>query len=269
MIEKKHFDIPLLHFNNLNKFQDISHFVSTREGGVSTEHLSSFNLGFTVNDKPENVLKNREILAEATDIILSRFIFAKQSSEDKVVSITEKHLHKDKINVHSDLIGVDAMITNKKGLCLTILTADCVPVLLYDSVKKVIGISHAGWRGTALNITQKTAQQMHKEFACKYEDLVVGIGPSIGPSTYEVGTEVINEFQKNIVYHEKILKPAPNEKAMLNLWKANKIQLMELGVKENNIEIAEICTYSESGKFFSARKTKGKTGRFATGIILI
>lgn len=268
MIEKKYFDIPLLHFNNLSKFQNIFHFVTTREGGFSTEHLSSLNLGFTVNDNPEIVLKNRQELAEAVDIVSGRFIFAKQSSKDKIMIINDKHLHKDKINVHSELIGVDAMITNKKGLCLTILTADCVPVFLYDSVKNVIGISHAGWKGTSLKITQKTAQKMHSDFSCNYEDLVVGIGPSIGPKVYEVGLDVIEKFDSTLPYYSKIITTISNKKALLNLWNANKFQLMELGVKEENIEISEICTYTNSEKFFSARKTKGKTGRFASGIIL-
>ena len=261
-------NIPLLQFENLSKFPEINHYITTRKGGISAEHLSSFNLGYTVNDNPENVEKNRIELVEELRILKNQLLFAKQSSEDKVIIVNELHLPKFIGDIHEDLISVDAMITDKKGIFLSILTADCVPVLLFDKVKKVIAVSHAGWKGTVLKITQKTAIKMHEEFNCNYEDFIVGIGPSISPAVYEVGLNVINEFKQTFSNYEKILSPINSEKSLLNLWKANEIQLTDLGVKIENIEISEICTFSDSENFYSARKTNGKTGRFASGIML-
>lgn len=264
-----HKNIPLLQFENLSKFQEINHYITTRKGGISSEHLSSFNLGYTVNDNPDIVEKNRFLLIEELQISKNQLLFAKQSSEDKIVTISELHLPKFIGDIHEDLISVDAMITEKKGIFLSILTADCVPILLFDKVKKVIAVSHAGWKGTVLKITQKTAIKMHDEFNCNYEDLVVGIGPSISPQVYEVGLDVINEFKQAFANYEQILSPISDEKSLLNLWKANEIQLTELGVKSENIQISGICTFSDSENFYSARKSKGKTGRFASGIMLV
>lgn len=260
--------VPLLQFENLSKFQEIRNFTTTRTGGKSTNHLQSFNLGYTVNDEAKIVDENREILLEALTVECNQSVFAKQCSENKIVIINEIHKPKYINDIHPDLIDVDAMITDKKGIMLNILTADCVPVLLYDKVKKVIAVSHAGWKGTVLKITQLTAIKMHEKFNCKYEDLVVGIGPSISPSVYEVGLDVIKEFKEAFSYSKQILSPISEDKALLNLWKANEIQLTELGVKKENIEISEVCTFTNFENFYSARRNKGKTGRFASGIML-
>jgi YfiH family protein len=268
MFLTKNKNIPLLHFENLSKFNEIKHYITTKDGGVSTEHLASLNLGYTVNDLPENVEENRILLVEELSILKNQLLFAKQSSESKVVIVNELHFPKFIGDIHLDLISVDAMITDRKGIFLSILTADCVPILIFDKVKKVIAVSHAGWKGTVLKITQKTAILMHEKFNCNYDNLIVGIGPSISPAVYEVGFDVINEFKQAFTNYNEILTPINEQKALLNLWKANEIQLLELGVKKENIEISEICTFSNPDIFFSARKTKGKTGRFASGIML-
>ena len=158
------------------------------------------------------------------------------------------------------------MITKTPGTCVVVQVADCVPVLLFDPVKKVIAAVHAGWRGTMKEIARKTVEMMKQEFDCDPQDMIGGIGPSIGPCCFEVQKNVFH--LANIIYSAReavVIKR--REKTFINLWQANKIQLQRAGLLESNIELTELCTACETEEFFSARK-EGKTGRFVCGIAL-
>ena len=150
-----------------------------------------------------------------------------------------------------------------------ILIADCVPIMFYDPIKKAIGVAHAGWRGTVKQIVKKSVEKMVDEYNCNPKDIIAGIGPSIGPCCYEVGPEVITEFEKTLVEMDGIIKDIKDDdKGHLNLWQANKIQLHQAGVRENNIEIADLCTHCHPDLFYSYRHQGKKSGRFAAGIML-
>ncbi len=251
--------IKLLQFNNLSEFEDIVHFSTTRIGGVSSKRLESLNLGYTVNDNPKNVTQNLDSLAQSIGFERNQMVSPKQT-HSKNIGI---------VNSNKDIFpDTDALITNKPGICIFIRTADCVPILLYDPIKKALAAIHSGWKSTVQEISKHTIELMQKEFGTKPEDLIAGIGPSIGPTVYEVGTEVAKIFNKQFGANH-IVNPIKNsDKYLLNLWEVNKQILIESGIPKEQIEIAEICTYTNSELFYSARRDGVKTGRLATGIML-
>jgi len=261
--------LPLYSFSIFQKFPEIVNFTTTRNGGFSHNEMSSFNLGFTVGDETEIVCANRKLLTNALQINSSKLIIPKQTSDIKIFTINDVDLQNIYSGKHEILQDCDAHITDIPNICISVLTADCVPVLLFDPVKKVIAAVHAGWRGTAGKITKLTVLKMVETYNCIPQEIIAGIGISIGPENYEVGSDVYNIFKQ--VYNQKssqILRQINEEKMLLNLWEANKIQLIESGLEENNIEVAGICTFQNHEEFYSARFTKHKTGRFATGIMM-
>jgi polyphenol oxidase len=146
------------------------------------------------------------------------------------------------------------------------MSADCVPIILYDKKNKAVGAVHSGWRGTVARILEKTLTEMSKVFGTRGEDVYAGIGPSVSQDSYEVGEEVIHEVTKSFGHANELLIHVDNNKAKLDLWKANTVQLLEFGVRPNQIEVADLCTVKQNHYFFSARK--GDSGRFAAGIVI-
>jgi len=251
--------IQYLQFSNLSEFKNITHFSTTRLGGKSEGKLSSFNLGYTVNDNPMVVSSNLNALANIFGFERSQMVSPKQTHSKNIGIVKSTH------DIFPD---TDALVTNIPGICIFVRTADCVPILLYDSVQKAAAAIHSGWKSTIQEISKHTLEIMQKEYGTNPKDIVAGIGPSIGPEVYEIGLEVIELFYKQFGT-DHIIKPIKDsDKGLLNLWEANKQILMNCGVPENQIEIAEICTYSNPGLFYSARRDGVKTGRLATGIII-
>ena len=256
-------------FQNLSKQSGIDHFVSTRIGGLSPPPYESLNLGFHVEDTAETVLQNRERLAENIGIPLSDFTIPKQVHSGKVTIVTEKMRGYGAADLDTAVEATDAMITDVPRLCLTVLAADCVLVLFYDPQNKIIAAVHAGWRGTVKLAAQNTAETLKQEFNCDPTELLVGIGPSIGPCHYEVGPEVITQVEDTFgSTNGYISAETSDDKGYFNLWEANKQQIIQAGIPAQNIEVAQICTYCNAHLFFSERHQKGRTGRFGAGIIL-
>lgn len=256
-------------FENFLRHKGISHFVSTRLGGFSSPPYNSLNLSFNVEDDPEKVLKNRKLLAEALGISLTSLTTAKQIHGCHVKIISEGLRGKGSIDYKGAINATDAMVTNVPDICLMILSADCVPILFFDPSKKVIGVAHAGWKGTLRFVTQKTVKVLREHFGCSPEDIVAGIGPSIGPCCYQVGQEVVCEVEDVFgAKDECIRKDSADDVAYLDLRTANLRQLIQAGVPDKNIEMAKICTCHHPNLFYSYRHEKGRTGRFGTGIII-
>jgi len=270
MIEKKIHSLPIWFFENLMGHQSIRHFVATRIGGHSHPPYDALNLSFNVGDEPQNVLKNRKRLVEALGIPLTNLTTAKQVHDAHVKIISEPLRGKGATDYEDAINGTDAMVTHIPNICLMILVADCVPILFYDPSKRVIGAAHAGWQGTLQRVAQKTVKVFQEDFGCSPKDVVVGIGPSIGPCCYEVGQEVVSEVEH--VFRIKaglIRNESADSKRYFDLWTANLRQLVQAGIPENNIEVARICTCHHSDLFFSYRQEKGKTGRFGAGIVIL
>jgi YfiH family protein len=270
MTEKRHGLLTVLFFKNLSAHREIRHFVSTRTGGFSEFPYNSLNLGLHVGDDPDTVLKNRRRLAEAIGIPLNQFTIAKQIHSGNVRVVTNR-LRGSGSTDHEDAVAdTDAMVTDTPGICLIVLVADCVPMLFFDPSRRAIGVAHAGWRGTLKSVASNTVTAMKEAFGSSPGDIIVGIGPSVGPCCYRVGPDVISQVK--IVFQGRndfIVDESKSGKGYLDLWKANLERLLHAGIERNNIEIAMRCTCHEPDLFFSYRNQGGNTGRFASGIMLL
>jgi len=270
MIKKKIDLLDILFFENLSACKELRHFISTRTGGFSKAPYHSLNLSLHVGDNPDNVLKNRRRFAEAIGIPLNQFTIARQIHSGNVKIISNELKGSGSTNNKKAINGTDAMVTNVAGICLVILVADCVPILFFDPIQRAIGVAHAGWRGTLQLIAQKTVMAMEKAFGSLAEDIVVGVGPSIGPCCYKVGPDIISQVE--IIFHTKkkyILNESKSGEGYFDLWKANLDQLLHTGIERKNIEMAMSCTCHTSDLFFSYRHQKEVTGRFCAGITLL
>ena len=251
----------MFRFNNLSKFKkEIEHFISDRKGGVSPAPYDSLNIGFNTQDDRKYVLRNRKALLEKVGIKLRALTTAKQTHSNNVYLVSPFQRGLGSKDYESAISDTDSLITRSPDILLLVQVADCVPLLIYDPKMKVIAAVHAGWKGTIAKIAEKTVKKMQEEFGSNPKDLVIGIGPSIGPCCYEVGDEVIGNAGD--------MKKFIDKKNKFDLWKANEFQLTSVRVKRSNIEISGICTKDNSGKYFSARASNGMTGRFGAGIML-
>ncbi len=264
-------DNKMLGFELLNcSYPDIFHFVTTRRGGCSEGAYAGFNCTHYTGDSLENVRHNRELLCEALPRQLLELVIPYQvhGTEVRVLDSGFTALT-DKAKTEL-LSGVDALVTDVPGYCLCISTADCVPVLLYDTRRKVVAAVHAGWRGTVQRILQKTLTVMAEVYGTVPEDVSAGIGPSISAASFEVGEEVRQAFSEAGFDMPRIsFRHEDTGKCHIDLWEANRLQLLESGIAAAHIEIAGICTYRNCEQFFSARRLGVKSGRILSGILLM
>lgn len=245
-------------FNNLKALQGINHVVTTRKGANSSGDAAGFNLSYWVEYNSHAVELNRSIVASFLNITPENLIFPKQTHSDKIVIVTPQ-------TTPEELLGVDALITQMHGIAIGVMSADCVPVLVADPLNQVVAAIHAGWRGTVNGIVKKTVFKMLYDFNCNPHHLVVGIGPSISAINYEVGPDVIEAVKASFPNSDKLLiKGKTENKAYLDLWKANQYWLSSCGIPESQIETAGICTYAHPEIFYSARYSHHKTGRFGS-----
>ncbi len=259
MILNKKDNVLFYTFETFSKTGMVKHCFSTRKGGVSSGVFSEMNLGFHRGDCSEHIIQNFEILTSAIQSQAENVVFANQIHQDNVYIVSQKD--KEKVFHESERIkDTDAFITNEQNVLLTTYHADCVPIYLVDPVKKAIGLAHAGWRGTALQIGKKTALAMKNVYGCAVEDILVGIGPSIGGCCFEVDLPVVTEFKNLVPFCEKYISDCQNGKYKINLWGINQQSLEEVGIKTSNIEVAEICTMCDTELFFSHRAMGGERG---------
>jgi YfiH family protein len=259
--------LSLYKFENLGRIPNLVHFVTTRAGGVSLPPYNSLNLGLHTADETDHVITNRALLSGYTGISKDKFLYASQVHSGDVKVIDSKSI---KNGILSSVPQTDATITDIPGICLMVMVADCVPLILFDPVKKVSAVIHAGWRGTVKHITANTIGVMVNRFGCNPTDILAGIGPSIGPCCYEVGEEVRAVVEQSFGTTKGYLVcKNPESKPHFDLWYANHKQLTDNGVKSENIETAELCTHCNPEIFYSSRASKGITGRFAAGICML
>lgn len=251
--------LKYFYFENMES-RGVVQGIFTRHGGVSPNPWSSLNLGGTVGDPRENVIENR------------RRIFASMGREVETI-FDVWQVHGDNVictDQPRPLDGVhekaDAILTNKRDITLFMRFADCVPIFLVDPVRGVVGMVHAGWQGTVLRICQKTVETMQKVYGTEPEDILAGIGPSIGSESYQIGEDVLTRVQQSFGDDWAHVIKRYNGHTHLDLWESNKMILEKAGVQQ--IELAEICTAQNTDDWYSHRKEKGKTGRFGALIAL-
>lgn len=244
------------------------HAVSTRLGGVSGENFGSLNLSLKVGDNPIRVRENRDLLFRSLDMDQSRLVTVNQVHGDKVLKTGPEHRPEPGENLGDG----DGLITNEPGVPIAILVADCLPVMIFDPVHKAIGLAHAGWRGTVNHVAPKTLLTMGDEYGTKAEEVRVALGPCIGPCCYEVGADVKAEFEEVFPWGKEVLTLSGRERWKLDLPEANARQLLEIGVKAENLIRPGLCTVENMGLFYSHRveaSEKGQTGRVGAVMMVV
>lgn len=257
-------EVTYLTYPAFEKLEGIIHGFSTRLGGVSRGIYSSMNLSFTRGDEEEAVKENYRRIAQSIGFRTDDIVTSDQTHTANVRKVTEADRGKG-ITVPRDYQDVDGMVTNVPGLVLTTFYADCVPLYFADPVKRVIGLSHSGWRGTVAKIGKVTVEKMKEEYGCHPEDILAAIGPSICQECYEVSEDVIEEFKTAFAgeYQERLYYKKKNGKYQLNLWETNRLIFLEAGIPEANISMPGICTCCNPEFLFSHRASHGKRGNLA------
>ena len=261
-------DVAYLTFPAFSAYPFVRHAFSTRLGGVSKNEFTSMNLAFGRGDSDENVRENYR-----------RFCRAVGFSYDSLVSSAQDHhtfirrVGKEQCGVGiwkpKDMESVDGLITDEPGVTLVTHYADCVPVFLLDPKKRAIGLVHAGWRGTAAKIALAGVQAMQREFGSRPDDLLAGIGPSIGPCCFEVDAPVRDAFAALTELHpETLIREDGGGKFHIDLWEANSRILMEAGVPKASVTVGGVCTKCHADLLFSHRATGGKRGGLSAFLAL-
>lgn len=266
--EKNH--VPYIQFKNLSATGIVKHGFSTRKGGVSTGIFSSMNLNFKRGDDPDAVMENYRRMAAALNMRVEDMVLSDQTHTTNVRVITEEDRGKGILRPQ-DYSDVDGMITNVPGIVLVTSYADCVPLYFVDPVRKAIGLSHSGWKGTVGHIGQKTVWKMHEVYGSEPKDIVAAIGPSICQSCYEVSDDVAEAFKANFTADEAadILLDKGNGKYQLDLWKANWYVLTDAGILPEHLSVTDLCTACHPDLLWSHRKTNGQRGGLSAFLSLI
>lgn len=230
---------------------DLTHAVFGRAGGVSPAPFDSLNMSISTGDSLENVRENRRRALAAAGVKAAAVATLWQVHGTEVVVVAAQP--------GDPLTQADALITNERSVTLFLRFADCVPILLFDPVRRVTGIAHAGWRGTVAGMAQNVVRAMVAKYGCIAADILAGIGPAVGPARYEVGAEVADAARAAFPHESDILQVRAG-KTYLDLWTANAAALRSAGV--SSIEVAQLCTAENNNEFFSHRGDNGQSGRF-------
>jgi polyphenol oxidase len=239
----------------------LQHGIFTRLGGVSPQPWASLNMGGNVGDDDVNVRHNHIRMYDSLNLNGNRACTVWQVHSADVIMATEPNPQQ------RWLAKADSIVTDQPDTPLTMRFADCTPLFFYDPVQAVIGIAHAGWRGTVQGVGANTVRTMVQAYGCKPFNIQAGIGPAIGPDRYQVGEEVVAAVQEYFGTTENLIQRSLTDgTAYLDLWAANRLDLERAGIEQ--IEVAEICTAENVDEFFSHRAENGRTGRFGAVLSL-
>lgn len=265
-VEKK---TPYLEYPLFQETGIVTSAFSTRLGGVSEGYYSSLNLSFDRGDDPARVLENFKRIGASMGVNVEDMVLSKQTHTTNVRVVTAEDKGKG-IMQERNYTDVDGMITNVPGICLVTSYADCVPLYFVDPVKKAIGLSHSGWRGTVGKIGKNTVQLMQENFGSKPEDLLAAVGPSVCMDCYEVSEDVIEQFKKAFEkkYWEDLFYKKENGKYQLNLWKANELIFLESGILPEHMAITNVCTHCNSKILYSHRTMGNNRGNLCAFLAL-
>lgn len=270
ILEQEKNSVRYLQFPSILETGVCRHLFSTRIGGVSKGDLGSMNLSYTRGDKKENVDENYRRIADILGCSMEDFVLTHQTHTTNVRVVTEEDRGKG-VTKERDYEDVDGLVTNVPGIVLSTFYADCVPLYFVDPVKKAIGLSHSGWRGTVNKMGKVTVEKMREEYGSNPSDIIAAIGPSICVDCYEVSMDVAEEFMAAFVGADnlsKIVVPKNEKKAMLDLWQANLAVLLEAGIKKKHISLPDICTSCNKELLFSHRACNGKRGNLGAFLAL-
>ncbi len=246
----------------------VVHGISARLGGASPAPYDSLNLGLHVQDDDVNVHENRRRFLQALGLDWRALVTPEQVHGCHVARVGRTEAGRGARAYGECIPQTDALITDEPGLPLLLCFADCTPLLFVDPEHHAVGIAHAGWKGTVARIAQATVLTMEQEFDTDPTDLLVGIGPAIGPCCYEVGENVVDKFRAAFPGHEADIIHQQDGQPHVDLWQANTQALLDAGVPRANIDRADTCTSCQHKWYFSYRADGGRTGRLGAVIAL-
>lgn len=231
---------------------------TTRKGGNSKDSYATFNLGLNSGDSLGFVSANRNLLSKCLGSNNKGIFFPRQVHGTRIVTL------KGHSNSPDQEIIADGVITQDKGYAISILTADCLPIILVDPKTETIGLIHAGWRSSLGNITSKTIDLLTHKIGVRPHTLLVGFGPSIRGCCYQVGEEIAELTKEQFPNDEELVYPKNgSDHFFMDLVRLNKLILLHSGIPEENILDCGLCTCCQNDLFFSYRAQHGVTGRQA------
>jgi len=260
-------NLTFLAAENLLRQDWLVHAFTTRPGGISRTQYSSLNLYGNHSEEYQNCLENRKILGETLGFAPEKLVLAQQVHGNQVKTIGEKESGRGALSHQTAIPETDALITNIPGTPLLLLYADCLPILLADCKKKVVGVVHAGWKGTAKQILSETLKKFQAEYHSDFSDLQIAFGVGISDCCFEIGWETKAELEK-VSYSEQAFGER-NGKIYANLVEINKSQALKSGVPQENICLpAGFCSFCQEELFYSYRRDQQNTGRHGALIFI-
>ena len=245
-----------------------AHGFSTRLGGVSEGMWESLNLGVNRGDDPDHVRENYRRFLKAIGAEGGRMAMTNQVHRGTVRTITTADVRTDPYD--RPAYEADGLMTDLPGVALLVYSADCIPVLFYDPVRRVIAAVHAGWRGTAAGIATTAVEQMVDVYGCRPADILAAVGPGIGPDCFETHEDVPNAMtaalSTAVLRHIKIKE---NGKFAVDLKNINAMRLEQAGLDPAHIAVSHVCTSCNPDKFWSHRKLGTNRGSMAAAIQLL
>lgn len=260
-------EIPIFQYRSLEETDCVYHGFSTRLGGVSQGIYHSMNLSYTRGDDKEAVDTNFKRFCSAIHMDWEKICSTDQTHTANVRVITEEDAGHG-IRTPKKYFNIDGQVTNVPGLPLISYHADCVPLFFVDPVKKAIGLSHSGWKGTVARIGANTVRTMQETYGSKPEDIIAVIGPSICQKCYEVSKDVAEAFSTEFRISPKLVYEKSDGKYQLNLWEANQQVLEDAGLRKEHITQTKWCTRCHPERLWSHRKNGNQRGSLAAFLCL-
>ena len=278
-------EVKWVTFPELDAYPELVHAFTTRHGGVSTGEKTSLNFGKGPDETWDNILENYRILAAALNeeagkaglVNREHMVRTDQTHTANVLTVTEEHLSMGILR-EREYTNIDGLITNKRGITLITSHADCNALFFYDPKQQAIGLAHSGWKGTLQEIGAQIIRQMSTEFDTQPEDLIVGIGPALCQTCFEVDEDVAQKFyQKNPAWKTMAFQREigicsetgeERRKHYIDLKSVVRETLMRSGVKPENIHDMGLCSKCRPDLFYSYRGQKGKNGNMVSVMML-
>lgn len=273
MNDRKDRDPALFMLEPWTIFDKVSVGFTGRHGGTSKVPYESLNCAFHVGDETIDVINNRKSVVETIGFANHAWTCGEQVHSNHVEIVHLEDKGRGSVDRSSAFQNTDGLLTNVPGILLTSFYADCVPLYFYDPQKQVVGLAHAGWKGTVSKIASIMVDKMVQEYGSSVHDIRAAIAPSIGPCCYEVDDKVmlvVYDLEEDIMGNNK--RPSSwylnknDGKSMLNLKEINRQIMMKAGILPTHIECTTYCTSCRNDLFFSYRKDGGTTGRMASWI---
>lgn len=260
-------DLLYYSFPGLDALPFVRHGFSTRLGGVSRGIYESMNLSFTRGDEEAAVRENFARFCGAIGLKAENVVLSAQEHHTVLYNATAADRGRG-ITRERGYADVDGLLTDEPGVVLCTQYADCVPLFFVDPIRRVVATSHSGWKGTVAEIGRVTVERMCRDYGCRREDILAGIGPSIGPCCFEVDAPVVEAFAAMDIPTDGCIRDGAPGKWQVDLWEVNRRILLAAGLRPDKVTVTDLCTRCRPDVFWSHRATGGERGSLAAFIAL-